>query len=94
MRQVPVWTTQHSAVSLTIYRASEPKAEVQLSQRQQTFLETAQPGEAYNTSDYAEMTGVVVSQAERELSELLERGFLQRRGKGRATVYVRTDLSP
>lgn len=92
--KAPVWTTQHSTVSLTIYRAPEPKAEVRLSQRQQTFLDSAQPGRVYKTSDYAEMTGVVVRQAQRELSELLELGFLQRRGKGRATVYVRTDLSP
>jgi hypothetical protein len=40
------------------------------------------------------MIGVVARLAQRELSELLELGFLQRRGKGRATVYVRTDLSP
>jgi hypothetical protein len=44
MRQAPVWTTEHSTVSLTIYRAPEPKAEVQLSQRQQAFLDTAQAG--------------------------------------------------
>jgi Fic family protein len=84
MRQAPVWTTEQNSVSLTIYRAPEPKAEVQLSQRQKVFLDTAQPGGIYKTSDYAEITGVVVGQAQRDVSELLELGFLQRRGKGRA----------
>ena len=84
MRQISRKCAKHLCVQpntarlLTIYRALEPQAEVQRSQRQQTFLETAQPGGAHKTSDYAEMTGVVVRLAQRELSELLELGFLQR----------------
>ncbi len=90
----PVWSTEQNAVSLTLYRSPEPRGEVQLSPRQKTFLDETQPGQAYKTSDYAEITGVVPRQAQRELAELLELGLLQRRGKGRATVYVRTDLPP
>lgn len=90
----PVWETEQLTVSLTLYRAPEPEGQVHLSQRQRAFLDTTQPGEAYRTSDYADTTGVVVRQAQRDLAELTEYGLFQKRGKGRAIVYLRTDKSP
>lgn len=90
----PVWTAQQNTVSLTIYRAPEPQVEVQLSERQSAFLAATKPGHTYKTSDYAEITGVVARQAQRELGELLEWGFFERQGKGPATVYARTEKAP
>jgi len=90
----PVWTAQQNTVSLTIYRAPEPQVEVQLSERQSAFLAATKPGHAYKTSDYAEITGVVARQAQRELGDLLEWGFWERHGKGPATVYARTEKAP
>ena len=62
---------------------------MRLSQRQRAFLDATQPGEAYRTSDYADITGVVVRQAQRDLAELTEYGLFQKRGKGRATRAFR-----
>lgn len=87
----PVWTTEQNTVSLTLFRAPEPEINVRLSQRQKTFLENTESGSEHKTSDYAQITGVVVRQAQRELAELVKLGFVERRGKGRATVYVRTE---
>ncbi len=92
--KAPVWTVEQNTVSLTLYRAPEPQAEIQLSDRQAAFLATTKPGQSYKTSDYAEMTGVVARQAQRELGELLEWGFFERQGKGPATVYTRTQKAP
>jgi predicted HTH transcriptional regulator len=89
--RLPVWADDRNSVSLTLYRAPEPEANIQPSERQAIFLATTQPGRAYKTSDYAEITGVVVRQAQRELSELADWGLVERQGKGRATVYVRTE---
>ena len=89
--KVPVWTAQQNTVSLTIYRAPEPQVEVQLSERQSAFLAATNPGHAYKTSDYAQITGVVARQAQREIGELLEWEFFERHGKGPATVYARTE---
>lgn len=63
----------------------------QLSERQSAFLAATKPGHAYKTSNYADITGVVARQAQRELGELLEWGFFERHGKGPATVYARTE---
>jgi ATP-dependent DNA helicase RecG len=89
--RAPVWTVEQNTVSLTLYRAPEPKAEIQLTDRQAAFLATTKTGQTYKTSDYAELTGVVARQAQRELGELLAWGFLERHGKGPATVYIRTE---
>lgn len=93
-KKKPFWTNEQNTVSLTLYRAPEPQAEIQLSERQSAFLAATKPGQAYKTSDYAEITGVVARQAQRELGELLELGFFERQGKGPATVYARTEKAP
>ena len=92
--RLPVWADDQNSVSLTLFRAPEPEAKIQPSERQATFLATTQPGQGYKTSDYAEITGVVVRQAQRELSELADWGLVEKQGKGRATVYVRTEKMP
>lgn len=87
----PVWTVEQNTVSLTLFRAPEPEVQAELSPRQLDFIKQAETGREYKTPDYAEITGVVVRQAQRDLGELADFGFVTKRGKGRATVYVRTE---
>lgn len=87
----PVWTVEQNTVSLTLYRAPEPKVEIELTERHEQFLDSTTPGTAYKVSDYTELTGVSQRQARRELAELQQFGLVKKQGKGRATVYVRTE---
>ncbi len=47
----PFWTVQQNTVSLTLFRAPEPHAEIPLSELQTNFLAATKPGHAYKTSD-------------------------------------------
>ncbi len=89
--QQPQWDVRQNMVTLTLYAAPEPTLAYPLSERQQAFLKHAKTGDVCKSSDYSEITGVVERQARRELSELIEFGFLERAGRGPATVYVRTE---
>ncbi|MCK5134095.1 MAG: DeoR family transcriptional regulator [Candidatus Sabulitectum sp.] len=46
--------------------------------------------EEFKTADYATVTGVSQRQARRDLAELEDRGIVERHGKGRATLYRRS----
>lgn len=61
-----------------------------LSSRQREFLERIGPGDAFKAADYAATEAVSLRQARRELAELEVIGLIEKRGKGRATVYLRT----
>jgi ATP-dependent DNA helicase RecG len=87
----PIWKVEQGAVSLTLFRAPEPVVEIELSERQGAFLKSTRAGGDYKPSDYTRITGVSERQARRELSELQRFGLLKKRGKGPATVYVRTE---
>lgn len=88
---VPKWSDSQDMVTLTLFAAPEPKQSFDLSNGQREFLKASLKGLSYKTIDFAEMTGVVVRHAQRELAELAELGFFTRQGKGPATTYVRTD---
>lgn len=87
----PVWKAEQNTVSLTLFRAPAPEVRPMLSSRQLDFLNKSETGGKYKTSDYAEITGVVVRQAQRDLAELADLEFVRKSGKGRATVYMRMD---
>lgn len=87
----PRWDDSQNMVTLTLFPAPEPRLQVSLSERQQLFLDSSEAGQSYKSSDYAEATGVVERQARRELLELIEFGYLERKGRGPSTVYVRLE---
>jgi len=90
----PVWEIDQNSVSLTLFRAPEPKTTVDLSSRQRQFLQGIGPGETFRTADYAAAETISSRQARRELAELEEFGLIEKQGKGRATVYLRTNKTP
>lgn len=87
----PAWNDDQRTVSLTLYRAPEPEQTITLTDRQEVFLASTAAGQSCKTSDYATATGVVARQAQRELGELVDWGFFERKGKGPSTVYRRTE---
>lgn len=89
----PVWKVGRNSVSLTLFRAPAPIDQFEPSERQRKFLEGTRPRERYKPSDYTQVTGISERQARRELAELQRHGLLMKRGKGPATVYVRTEKS-
>ncbi len=56
-------------MSLTLFRAPEPKATSQLADRQMRFLNTAKPGSGFKVGDYAHAANVSERQARRDLAE-------------------------
>lgn len=87
----PQLDDSHHLATLTLFPAPEPTLLVSLKKRQQLFLASVEPGQSSKSADYAEVTGVVQRQARRELLELIESGYLERKGRGPSTVYVRTE---
>ena len=87
----PQWKDAQGMVTLTLFPAPEPTVQVSLNERQELFLGNTKVGQSYKSGEYAEMTGVVDRQARRELLELIDYGYLERKGRGPSTVYVRTE---
>ena len=87
----PQWTDAQGMVTLTLYSAPEPNRSFDLNSRQQTFLKKQKPGSSFKAGYYAHLMGVVNRQARRELNELIEFGFVERSGRGPATIYIRTN---
>lgn len=83
----PSWRVEGGIVSVTLFRAPEPAAEDVLTGRQAEFVKSLKPEEEFKTADYVTATGVSQRQARRDLSELEDRGIIERCGKGRATLY-------
>jgi ATP-dependent DNA helicase RecG len=92
--KMPVWEADRDTVSLTLFRAPEPKVILQLSDPQRVFLHNMASGTVFKAADYAKTTAVSDRQARRELAEMDAFGLLQRVGKGPATAYRRTSRQP
>ncbi|MCD6589474.1 MAG: putative DNA binding domain-containing protein [Candidatus Fermentibacteraceae bacterium] len=86
----PSWQVEGGIVSVTLFRAPEPAAEEVLTGRQAEFVKSLKRGEEFKTADYATAAGVSQRQARRDLAELEDRGIIERLGKGRATLYLRS----
>lgn len=87
----PEWDVEKGSVLLTIYRAPGPSAESELSPRQSLILGMMKPGETYKANDFVKDVEVGVRQVRRELSELEDAGYIEKQGKGPATVYERIE---
>ena len=89
--KAPEWKAQKNVVSLTLFRAPEPENSVELPDRQTEFLRDTRPGASFKAGDYMQATGRSERQSRRDLGELESLGFIERRGKGPATRYERTE---
>jgi len=69
------------------------KVSLEINERQLRFLKTLSPGEATSMTKYRKEFAKEVKerQARTDLKELVDLGYLQVRGKGRSTEYVRAD---
>lgn len=85
----PIWKVGGGRVTLTLYRAPGFERGGRLAPRQEKYLASLKKGRDFKVDDYAEAAGVSVRQARRDLGELEDLGMVERRGKGRATVYRR-----
>jgi len=93
--KTPNWRHSGGGVELTMFAAGSGSMQGTLNERQIACLASIQEGEETTSASYIEEWGgnITPRQARRDLSELVDLGFLQREGSGPATVYVRTDRS-
>ncbi len=89
--KLPVWRVEQGTVALMIFRAPKPEAADVLTGRQAEFVGSLMAGAEFRAADYFSATGMSERQGRRDLAELEKRGIIERHGKGRATVYRRTD---
>jgi predicted HTH transcriptional regulator len=87
----PVWRVEQGTVALTLFRAPEAAQPAGLTTRQSEFLKRIKPGSEVKVGDYALAAKVSERQARRDLADLEALSLLERRGKGPATKYRRTD---
>ena len=90
----PKWENRKSGVTLTIYAATDyTNMLIELNDRQTSLLTGMDTGDVISPSDYYSEYAASVSprQARRDLVELEEAGFLQRKGAGPSTKYHRLD---
>ena len=70
------------------------KPQVEINERQRRLLEVLGSGKTVNIAKYMKeyAKDVKERQARSDLRELVDLGYLQVRGRGRSTEYVRTEL--
>lgn len=84
----PVWKADKGVVSLTIFQAPRPDESLSgLPPRFKLFLLASAIGDEVKADEYAKTLDVSLRQARRDLSDMCDIRLLERRGKGRATVY-------
>jgi len=91
----PTWKESPVGITLTFFSGKIGKR-FALNHRQLELLARLIPGGQIHPADYrvglaAKVTG---RQARLDLLQLTQAGFLKREGRGRSTVYVRTNLEP
>jgi ATP-dependent DNA helicase RecG len=82
--RAPIWRVEQGVVSLTLFRAPEPKVTVDLASRQVDFLKTVKVGMEFKVGDYAVAAHVSERQARREVAKLESLALVERHGKGPA----------
>jgi len=87
----PEWRLDSGGVLLVLPMLNAAGGLFEPNARQAALLENTAPGGVLTASDYVASfaSGVSPRQARADLSELVEHGFLKRRGAGRSTSYVR-----
>lgn len=83
----PKWDTERGMVSLTLFRAPEPRELLQVEPGQRTFLHGYETGKTFKVADYARAVGITERHARRELGELERKGLIAREGAGPSTAY-------
>ena len=88
----PVW---ESGVGVTLtFKFGAKNDASRLNLREKKLLEDLKPGDVIRLPDYGEKYLVSERQARRDLTELVESGFLNREGNGPATFFVRLHKQP
>ncbi len=87
----PTWKTDDTGVTLTFHGKS-PAAARKLNRRQRKVLDELAVGEEIRLPEYCARLLVSERQARRDLSDLVDAGWLEREGEGPSTVFRRTDL--
>ncbi len=85
----PQWETK-AGVTLTFKFGAKAQT-ARFNVRQKKLLSDLKSGELIRLPDYGEKYLVSERQGRRDLTELVEAGFLNREGEGPATVFVRLD---
>ena len=88
----PEWHLDSGGVLLVLPMLEAAGTLFRPNARQVSLLVSMAPGDETTASNYADAfaSSVTSRQARADLSELVERGFLERSGAGRSTTYVRT----
>ncbi len=86
----PSWESDHSGVYLT-FKYSPKLPLSSFNRRQRKLIDELVVGEIIHLPEYQEKYLVSERQGRRDLKELVEGGYLNREGKGRATVFIRLD---
>lgn len=86
----PSWKSDDTGVSLT-FKNAQKTLPSSLNRRQRKLLDEMGSGESIRFPEYQERYMVSERQGRRDLKELVETGYLNREGEGRATVFVRLD---
>jgi ATP-dependent DNA helicase RecG len=87
------WAVDDDGITLTIYnQPADESPQHRLLERQRLLIESLKPGDTIAPAEYVKRfaEGVGERQARRDLSDLEATDLLRREGKGKATVYVRT----
>ena len=87
------WAVDEDGITLTIYNsAAEESVAGRFGERQRLLLDALKPGDSLAPAEYVKRfaEGVSDRQARRDLVQLESADLLRREGKGKATVYVRT----
>lgn len=92
--QSPKWQDKSSGVTLTLYASSGNKeAHSPLNERQELLLASLSEGESIAPARYREKfaQGLSTRHARRDLTDLVDWGFVARSGAGASTRYLRTN---
>ena len=88
----PKWQTSRVETTLTLFSApAKPSAKAEeLNERQRRILAAAERGAYLRPKELAQLVGEGVTDrtVRNDLQELVDRGLLLRRGRGRSTSYV------
>lgn len=89
----PTWVDTGGEVILTIRNGTPASTKrVELNERQLALLQAMTPGDTIDFARYLQMNDTMSERTARnDLANLVKVGYLERRGSGPATRYIRTD---
>jgi ATP-dependent DNA helicase RecG len=84
------WSTDATGVTLTLHSSQRENGVVKLNRRQQALLAEMKSTDETRLPDCAKRFAVSERQARRDLTDMVEGGWLERQGDGPTTVFIRT----